>query len=308
MIPIVITSGEPAGIGPDIIVKLVQHKIPVHLVVIADRTLLIERAKVLGLEIPDNLTIYHVPLKARSVVGKPTSVNAEYVLETLQIAADGCLKGNFKALVTCPVSKTVINNASIPFTGHTEWLAVHANVEQTVMLFVADSLKVALYTTHVPLSQVPALIKKTSLEKCIRLLRTGLEKYFLIKTPTIALCGLNPHAGEQGYLGKEELLTIIPVIKALNQENFYLTGPFPADTAFTPRVIENCDAILAMYHDQGLAPIKALKFGCVVNVTLGLPYVRTSVDHGTAFDLAGTGLADEKSLIKAIKLAANITA
>ena len=306
MIPIVITSGEPAGIGPDIIIKLIQHKLPIRFAVIIDRTLLKERAEVLGLEVPDNLIIYHVPLKERAIIGKPTAINAKYVLETLQIAADGCLNGNFKALVTCPVSKTVINDADIPFTGHTEWLAMHANVKQTVMLFVADSLKVALYTTHVPLSQVPALIKKTSLEKCIRLLCSGLKKYFLIKAPTVALCGLNPHAGEQGYLGKEELSTIIPVIKTLNQESFSLTGPFPADTAFTPRVIENCDAILAMYHDQGLAPIKALKFGRVVNVTLGLPYVRTSVDHGTAFNLAGTGLADETSLIKAVKLAENI--
>ena len=306
MAPIIITPGEPAGIGPDIVIKLVQHKLSMPLVIIADRTLLMERAKALGLEVTDNVTIQHVPLRARSITGKPTPANAEYVLETLQIAADGCLSENYKALVTGPVSKTIMNNAGIPFTGHTEWLAAHANVEQTVMLFVADTLKVALYTTHVPLSQVPSLIRKSSLEKCIRLLHAGLKKYFSIKIPTIALCGLNPHAGEQGHLGKEELSTIIPVIKALKQEGFSLTGPFPADTVFTPRVIEDCDAVLAMYHDQGLAPIKALKFGCVVNMTLGLPYVRTSVDHGTAFDLAGTGLADEKSLIKAIKLAEKI--
>ncbi|MFV9992561.1 MAG: 4-hydroxythreonine-4-phosphate dehydrogenase PdxA [Coxiella endosymbiont of Dermacentor nuttalli] len=306
MTPIVITLGEPAGIGPDIVIKLLQYKLPISFIVIADRTLLMERAKALGLEVPDNLTIYHVPLKIRSVIGKPTPANAEYILKTLQIAADGCLDGNFKALVTGPVSKTIINSAGIPFTGHTEWLAAHANVRQTVMLFIADDVKVALYTTHAPLSQVHTLIKKSSLKKCVRLLHAGLKKYFSIKTPTIALCGLNPHAGEAGYLGKEELSTIIPVIKTLNQEGFSLVGPFPADTAFTPRVIKNCDAILAMYHDQGLAPIKALKFGRVVNMTLGLPYIRTSVDHGTAFDLAGTGLADEKSLIKAIKLAENI--
>ncbi|MFW0097353.1 MAG: 4-hydroxythreonine-4-phosphate dehydrogenase PdxA [Coxiella endosymbiont of Haemaphysalis qinghaiensis] len=306
MAPIVITPGEPSGIGPDIVIKLMQHKLSIPIIIIADRTLLMERAKTLGLEVTDNVTIQHVPLKARSIAGKPTLDNAEYVLETLQIAADGCLNKNYKALVTGPINKTIMNNAGIPFTGHTEWLATHANVKQTVMLFVADTLKVALYTTHAPLSQVPSLIKKSSLEKCICLLHAGLKKYFSIKTPTIAICGLNPHAGEQGHLGKEELLTIIPVINALKQKGFSITGPFPADTAFTPRAIEDCDAILAMYHDQGLAPIKALKFGCVVNITLGLPYVRTSVDHGTAFNLAGTGLANEKSLIRAIKLAAEI--
>ena len=307
MVPIVVTPGEPAGIGPDIVIKLVQHKLSVPLVIIADRTLLMERAKTLGLAVTENVTIQHVPLRARSIAGKPTLGNAEYVLETLQIAADGCLNKNYKALVTGPINKTIMNNAGIPFTGHTEWLAAHANVKQTVMLFVADTLKVALYTTHVPLSRVPSLIKKSSLETCIRLLHAGLKKYFSIKIPTVAICGLNPHAGEQGHLGKEELSTIIPVIKALKKEGFSITGPLPADTAFTPRAIKDCDALLAMYHDQGLAPIKALKFGCVVNMTLGLPYVRTSVDHGTAFDLAGTGLADEKSLIKAIKLAAEIT-
>ena len=306
MAPIVITPGEPAGIGPDVVIKLVQHKLSIPIIIIADRTLLMERAKTLGLEVTDNVKIQHVPLKARSIAGKPTLDNAEYVLETLQIAANGCLNKNYKALVTGPINKTIINNAGIPFTGHTEWLAAHANVKKTVMLFVADTLKVALYTTHVPLSQVPSLIKKSSLEKCIRLLHAGLKKYFSIKTPTIAICGLNPHAGEQGHLGKEELLTIIPVIEALKKKGFSLTGPFPADTAFTPRAIEDCDAVLAMYHDQGLAPIKALKFGRVVNMTLGLPYIRTSVDHGTAFDLAGTGLANEKSLIRAIKLAAEI--
>lgn len=303
MTPIVITPGEPAGIGPDIVIKLAQHKLSMPLVVIADHTLLMERAKVLGLEIPNNLTIRHIPLKVRSIMGKPTPANVQYVLETLRVAAEGCLNGNYKALVTGPVSKTVINNAGIPFTGHTEWLAAHAKVEQTVMLFVADALKVALYTTHVPLSKVSALIEKLPLEKCIRLLYVGLKKYFSIKKPTIALCGVNPHAGENGHLGKEELSTIIPVVKALNQEGFSLIGPLPADTTFTPRTIESCDAILAMYHDQGLGPIKALKFGSVVNMTLGLPYIRTSVDHGTAFDLAGSGLADEKSLITAIKLA-----
>ncbi|WP_304985859.1 4-hydroxythreonine-4-phosphate dehydrogenase PdxA [Coxiella-like endosymbiont] len=304
MTPIVITPGEPAGIGPDIVIQLAKHKLSIPLVVIADHTLLMERAKVLGLEIPNNLTIHHIPLIVRSIIGKPTPANAQYVLETLRVAAEGCLNGNYKALVTGPVSKTVINDAGIPFTGHTEWLAAHAKVEQTVMLFVADALKVALYTTHVPLSQVSALIEKLPLEKCIRLLHAGLKKYFSIKKPTITLCGVNPHAGEHGHLGKEELSTIIPVVKALNQEGFSLIGPIPADTAFTPRTIESCDAILAMYHDQGLGPIKALKFGSVVNMTLGLPYVRTSVDHGTAFDLAGTGLAYEKSLITAIKLAA----
>ncbi|AJC50365.1 4-hydroxythreonine-4-phosphate dehydrogenase PdxA [Coxiella endosymbiont of Amblyomma americanum] len=307
-LPIAITPGEPAGIGPDIVIKLLQHKLPTSLVIVADRTLLTERAKVLGLKIPNNVTIHHIPLKVRSIIGKPTYDNAEYVIETLLTAANGCLNGNFRALVTGPISKVVINNAGIPFTGHTEWLAAHAHIKQTVMLFVANALKVALYTTHIPLSHVSTLIKKSSLERCIRLLHSGLKKYFSIKTPIIALCGLNPHAGEKGLLGKEELSTIIPVIQSLNnQEDFSLIGPFPADTAFTPQAIKNCDAILAMYHDQGLTPIKALKFNCIVNMTLGLPYIRISVDHGTAFDLAGTGLADENSLIEAITLAIKIT-
>lgn len=300
--PIVITPGEPAGIGPDIVIQMLQHKLSIPLVVIADHSLLMERAKVLNLKIPHNLTIRHIPLKVRSIMGKPTPANAQYVLKTLEVAAEGCLNGHYKALVTGPISKTIINDAGIPFTGHTEWLAAHAKVDQTLMLFVADTLKVALYTRHVPLSQVSNLIEKLSLEKCIRLLNTSLKKYFSIQQPTITLCGVNPHAGEYGYLGKEEISTIIPVVKALNQEGFSLIGPLPADTVFTPRSIQSCDAILAMYHDQGLGPIKALKFGSVVNMTLGLPYIRTSVDHGTAFDLVGTGLADEKSLITAIKL------
>ncbi|QHG92692.1 4-hydroxythreonine-4-phosphate dehydrogenase PdxA [Coxiella endosymbiont of Amblyomma sculptum] len=305
--PIVITPGEPAGIGPDIVIKMVQRKLPISFVVVADRTLLIKRAKALGLRIPDNVEIHHVPLQELSIMGKPNPKNSEYVLETLQVAADGCLIKAFKALVTGPVSKTVINDAGIPFTGHTEWLATHANVTNTVMLFVADDLKVALYTTHVPLSQVPALVNKSSLEKCIRLLHSGLKKYFLIETPIIALCGLNPHAGEQGLLGKEELSTIIPVMDLLNREGFSLTGPFSSDTAFTPLAIRSCDAILAMYHDQGLTPIKALNFNHIVNMTLGLPYIRTSVDHGTAFNLAGTGVANETSLIRAIELAQKIS-
>lgn len=306
MNPIVITPGEPAGIGPDIVIKLAQHKLLIPLIVIADRSLMMERAKKLDLEIPNNLKIHHVPLRVPSIIGKPNPTNAQYVLETLQIAAEGCLDGKYKALVTGPVSKKVINDAGIPFTGHTEWLATHAKVEQPVMLFLADTLKVALYTTHVPLSQVSSLIQKSSLEKCIRTLHAGLKKYFSIKNPTIALCGINPHAGEHGYLGTEELLTIIPVINAMNQEGFSLIGPLSTDTAFTPKNIGSYDAILTMYHDQGLGPLKALKFGSIVNLTLGLPYLRTSVDHGTAFEITGTRLADESSLLTAVKLTANI--
>ena len=304
---IAITPGEPAGIGPDILIKLVQYQLPVPLCVITDRDLLRNRANMLGLSLPQSLSIQHVPLKKSCIVGNPDPANAEYVLETLEIAVNGSKSGNFKAMVTGPVSKFLINEAGIPFTGHTEWLAAITGTKQTVMLFVADALKVALYTTHIPLSQVSSSLNSSTLKNCIRILHGGLQKYFSIKNPNIIVCGLNPHAGEQGYLGKEEITTIRPVIEALKTEGLQLKGPLPADTAFTPGHIEASDAVLALYHDQGLSPMKALGFGHAVNVTLGLPFIRTSVDHGTAFDLAGTGLADEQSLLAAVKLASKIS-
>ena len=304
---IAITPGEPAGIGPDILIKLVQYELPVPLCVIADRDLLQNRANMLGLSLPQNLSIQHVPLRKFCIAGRPDPINAEYVLETLKIAVKGCQSGNFKAMVTGPVSKYLINEAGISFVGHTEWLAEITGTEQTVMLFVADNLKVALYTTHIPLSQVSVSLNSYTLKNCIQILHDGLQKYFSIKKPNIIVCGLNPHAGEQGYLGKEEITTIRPVIKALKAEGLQLNGPLPADTAFISTHIKASDAILALYHDQGLPLIKAASFNHAVNVTLGLPFIRTSVDHGTAFDLAGTNLADEKSLFTAVKLASKIS-
>lgn len=304
---IAITPGEPAGIGPDILIKLVQYELPVPLCVIADRNLLRNRANMLGLSLPQNLSIRHVPLRKFCIAGKPDPANAEYVLKTLKIAVKGCQSGNFKAMVTGPVNKFLINEAGIPFIGHTEWLAEITGVKQTVMLFVTDDLKVALYTTHIPLSQVSSSLNSSTLKNCIQILHDGLQKYFSIKNPNIIVCGLNPHAGEQGYLGKEEITTILPVIKALIAEGLQLRGPIPADTAFIPTHIKDADAVLALYHDQGLPLIKAIGFGHAVNVTLGLPFIRTSVDHGTAFDLAGTDLADETSLLTAVKLASKIS-
>ncbi|QTS83584.1 4-hydroxythreonine-4-phosphate dehydrogenase PdxA [Coxiella endosymbiont of Amblyomma nuttalli] len=303
---IAITPGEPAGIGPDILIKLVQYELPVSLCVIIDRDLLKNRADMLGLSIPRNLSIQHVPLRKSCIAGIPDPANAVYVLETLKIAVKGCQSGDFEAMVTGPVSKFLINKAGIPFTGHTEWLAAITGTKQTVMLFVADALKVALYTTHIPLSQVSSSIHASTLKNCIQILHHGLQKYFSIKNPNIIVCGLNPHAGEQGYLGKEEITTIGPVIDALKAEGLQLNGPLPADTVFTPINIKSFDAILALYHDQGLPFVKASSFGHAVNITFGLPFIRTSVDHGTAFDLAGTNLADEKSLLAAVKLASKI--
>ena len=304
---IAITPGEPAGIGPDILIKLVQYDLPIPLCIIADRDLLKNRADMIGLPLPQNLSIQHVPLRKSCIAGKPDPVNAEYVLETLKIAVKGCQSGDFKAMVTGPVSKYLINEAGISFIGHTEWLATITGAKQTVMLFVADDLKVALYTTHIPLSQVSSSLNSSTLRNCIQILHDGLRKYFSIKNPNIIVCGLNPHAGEEGYLGKEEITTIRPVIEALKEEGLQLKGPLPADTAFIPTYIKASDAVLALYHDQGLPLIKAISFSHAVNVTLGLPFIRTSVDHGTAFDLAGTDLADEQSLLTAVKLASKIS-
>ncbi|WP_267257255.1 4-hydroxythreonine-4-phosphate dehydrogenase PdxA [Coxiella endosymbiont of Ornithodoros maritimus] len=303
---IAITLGDPAGIGPDILIKLAQHNLSVPLYVIADQDLLANRANKLGLTLPSNLVIQHVPLKKPCLIGKPNPANAEYILETLHIAATGCQRNDHKAMVTGPVSKAVINKAGIAFTGHTEWLAKLAGVQRTVMLFVTNKLKVALYTTHIPLADVPSSLAPSTLKESIQILQKGLQKYFSIPNPRIIICGLNPHAGENGYLGKEEINVIEPVVKALNTEGFLLTGPLPADTAFTPSHSHHADAILALYHDQGLPVVKALGFGQAVNVTLGLPFLRTSVDHGTAFDLAGTDRADESSLLAAVKLAATL--
>ncbi|VVC72614.1 4-hydroxythreonine-4-phosphate dehydrogenase PdxA [Aquicella lusitana] len=317
-----LTPGEPAGIGPDIIAQIAQQAWPVELVVVSDPDLLLERAKAIGL--PLQLSLCHaeetplphqagrlkyvsVPLNEKVVPGKLNPANAHYVLRTLELAAEWCLQKKADAVVTGPVHKGVINDAGIPFTGHTEFFAQCAGVKDTVMLFVVDQLKVALATIHVPLARVPLTLTKDSLQTTLTILHDSLQKYFRISSPRLLVCGLNPHAGEGGYLGREEIDIIEPVIAALRKQHYHIDGPLAADTIFTPMYLREADAILAMYHDQALPLVKYIGFGNAVNVTLGLPFVRTSVDHGTALDVAGTGKADAGSLLAAIRLAIQIT-
>lgn len=304
VIKIAITLGEPAGIGPDIVLKAAQQHSTAAWTVIADENLLHQRAQQLNLPIPKNLQIHHVPLKTSCIAGKPDKKNAAYVLETLTIAAQSCLQKQFQAMVTGPVNKALINEAGLPFSGHTEWLADFCHVKQTVMTFALEKNKfVALYSTHLPLKDVSKSLTADKLQRTIEVLQHDLKKYFALDKPKIAILGLNPHAGEQGLLGDEEISVITPVINKLHNQGYQLLGPLSADTAFTPSSLQNYDAALAMYHDQALPVVKALSFGHAVNITFGLPIIRTSVDHGTAFDLAGSGKADENSLLAAIKLA-----
>jgi len=299
---IALTAGEPAGIGPDLCVMLAQHLPDADITVIADRKLLEQRAKTLGLPL-GNLRIHHVPMATPCEPGKLNPANSRYVLETLTYAAQGCLSGEFDAMVTAPVHKGVINDAGIPFTGHTEFLAELTRTPQVVMMLVGGGMRVALTTIHMPLRAVPDTITPELLESVIRILQRDLVHRFGIAQPRIFVAGLNPHAGEDGHLGMEEIDTIIPVLEKLRAEGMALTGPLPADTMFSQKNLKECDALLAMYHDQGLAVLKHASFGEGVNVTLGMPIIRTSVDHGTALDLAGTGKADCGSLFAAIKLA-----
>ncbi len=298
MLPnIAITPGEPAGIGPDITLKLLQQQnIAANFIVFADPDLLQQRAEQLGLSIAlDN--VVSIPLSQAVTPGKLNSANANYVIETLTQATKACLNKQCDALVTAPVHKGIINQAGISFTGHTEFLADLSNVEQVVMMLATPKLKVALVTTHLPLSQVSAAITATRLENVIRILNHDL------KNPHILVCGLNPHAGEGGYLGNEEITTIIPSLNKLRAEGINLTGPVSADTAFTAKSLSGIDVVLTMYHDQGLPVLKSQGFGEAVNVTLGLPIIRTSVDHGTALNLAATGKASNNSLRYAVEVA-----
>jgi 4-hydroxythreonine-4-phosphate dehydrogenase len=321
--PIVITSGEPAGIGPDLLIQIAQHPQAAPLVVIADPTLLIQRAEQLGLKLnielwtgqniaafhqPKTLIVIPVKLRQHCICGRLNIANAAYVLETLDIAIEGCLSGKFAAMVTPPVHKSVINDAGIMFTGHTEYLALNTNTEKVVMMLASPSLKVALATTHLPLQQVSQAITEQSLSQVITILNSDLKTKFGISSPRIVVCGLNPHAGEDGHLGMEEIDTIIPTLEKLRSAGINLIGPIPADTAFTPASLKGADTVLAMYHDQGLPVLKAAGFGEAVNITLGLPIIRTSVDHGTALDLAGTGTADAGSLLTAIAMAQTMVA
>lgn len=316
--PIVITAGEPAGIGPDLVIAVAQRTWPAPLVVIADPDLLQTRAKQLNLPLvisiydpskpavkqsAGHLTVFPVKLTAPATCGKLDPANASYVIETLRIAAQGCLKKQFSAVVTCPVHKGIINQAGIQFQGHTEFFAEFCQVKKPVMLMVADELRVALVTTHLPLNKVAAAITPDNLRQTLLILQKGLQDFFNIKSPRILVAGLNPHAGENGYLGREEIDVIIPVLDELRANGMPITGPLPADTLFLPKNLTQADAVLAMYHDQGLPVLKHIGFDHAVNVTLGLPFIRTSVDHGTALELAGSGKADTGSLTAAMELA-----
>lgn len=290
--PIVVTAGDPAGIGPEICSALAESPWADKIVVVGDKRLVDERLDVIDL-----------PFPAPIVPGTPNTANAQVLVDGLRLAAEGCLKGRFSSVVTAPVSKRVIADSGIPFSGHTEFFAEICNTALPVMLLTAGNLRVALASTHLPLRDVPDYITKDRLSAVIRVLHADLVDKFGIESPRIIVCGLNPHAGEGGHLGHEDDTVIAPVIKALSE--FDLVGPMPADTAFTPAA-GPADAVLAMYHDQGLPVLKYAGFGNAVNVTLGLPIIRTSVDHGTAFDIAGTGQADAGSLIAAVELAAQL--
>lgn len=317
--PIALTPGEPAGIGPELCIQLAQSRRNNGLVAVCDPSLIESRARQLGLSLelephdgsrpaatgPGRLTVLPVSMSHPATPGKLDPENAEYVLETLRRATEGCQSGEFSALVTGPVHKGIINDAGLPFTGHTEFLA-NLTGGTPVMMLACPGLRVALATTHLPLSQVSAAITRDSLERVIRILHQDLANRFGISDPKILVCGLNPHAGEGGHLGSEEIDTISPVLEQLCSEGLRLQGPMPADTLFTPRYLEQADAVLAMYHDQGLPVLKHLGFGQAVNITLGLPIIRTSVDHGTALDIAGTGRAGLGSLLAAVEAAVEL--
>jgi 4-hydroxythreonine-4-phosphate dehydrogenase len=315
---IAITSGEPAGIGPDIVLAAAQQPWEAELVALADPRLLEQRAAALGLELvldpaeldgaprlhqPGTLKVLPVSLGQPCQPGQLNTANAAYVLQTLQRAVDGCMQGRFSAMVTAPVQKSVINDAGIPFSGHTEFLAEATNTDRVVMMLATRELRVALATTHLPLAAVPAAITKELLLATLQILDRDLKTKFGLDAPRIAVLGLNPHAGEGGHLGREELDTIIPALEELRAAGMDLLGPLPADTAFNPKVLERVDAVFAMYHDQGLPVLKYSGFGNAINITLGLPIIRTSVDHGTALDLAGSGSADPGSLGRALDVA-----
>jgi len=316
---IALTPGEPAGVGPDICIALCRTLPDCALVVVGDPAILAARAKALGVvwqatplpaEKPVAPGIYIDPVAAAAAVeaGRLNKVNSPYVLQTLERATNGCINGIFDALVTGPVHKGIINDAGLPFTGHTEFLAERSGAEQPVMLLAAPGLRVALATTHLPLADVPRAITRERLTAVVRVLHHDLQTRFRIAQPRIAVCGLNPHAGEGGHLGREEIDVIEPVITQLRAEGINLQGPVPADTAFLPQRLTGADAVLAMYHDQGLPVLKHHDFANAVNVTLGLPFVRTSVDHGTALELAGTGKADAASLKAALEMAIELCA
>ena len=316
-----LTPGEPAGIGPDLIIMLAQQQWDAQIVVFADSEMLKARADKLDkqidiipyvegmdyIQMPGQLIVSHVPCSVEVVAGELDSENGHYVVDTLRLACEANMKGEFDAVVTGPVHKGIINQAGISFSGHTEYFAQQSNTADVVMMLATDGLRVCLATTHIPLAYVSKAITPERIEKVIGIMHHDLQQKFGIAEPTIYVCGLNPHAGEDGHLGKEEILVITPTLNRLRESGMKLVGPLPADTIFQPKYLDQADAVLAMYHDQGLPVLKFKGFGNSVNITLGLPFIRTSVDHGTATDLAGTGKADTgsmtKAITKAIKLA-----
>lgn len=315
MKPLLVTSGEPAGIGPDICLALAGYHLPI--VIMADKEILKERAKLLNISInfldynpafsvqvqPNSLTIYPICCPAPVIAGRLDTQNASYVISMLSSATAACLQGEFSALITAPVNKAIINHAGIAFTGHTEFLAEYCQVDTVVMMLSCDAMNVALVTTHLPLKAVASSISIDLIKQVILTLHHSLQYEFGIAKPVILVAGLNPHAGEDGCLGREEIDIIKPAIHALKTQGIVVDGPFPADTLFTPQNIARADAFITMYHDQGLPVLKYAGFGEAVNVTLGLPIIRTSVDHGTALDLAGKGVAETGSLHTAINTA-----
>jgi 4-hydroxythreonine-4-phosphate dehydrogenase len=315
-----VTAGEPAGIGPDLCIATSLDALPATIVVFADERVLAERARMLGVGVrftrmqerpardaaPREIFVWHIPADAPVEPGKTDPANGAYVLRTLAAAADACTSGVLDGLVTAPVNKAVINDAGVPFTGHTEFLAERTGTDHVVMMLVGGGMRVALATTHLALKDVPAAITRDSLARTLDVLRTDLARRFGVDRPRILVAGLNPHAGESGHLGREEIEVIGPVLEAARARGHDVIGPLPADTLFHPDRLREADAVLAMYHDQGLPVLKHASFGSGVNVTLGLPIVRTSVDHGTALDLAATGRAHAGSLVAAIELAAEL--
>ena len=316
---LVVTPGEPAGIGADVLLQVVAEGLAYPVVAIADVAFMQERARLLSLNVhcisidendldtyqatSGELAVLHVPLNTPVVVGQLNKANARYVLATLDKALQLCLSNKAAALVTGPVHKGVINDSGLAFTGHTEYLRDHSGIDEVVMMLATEGLRVALVTTHLPLKEVSAAVTFDKIIRVSTILHQSLITYFGAVEPRILVAGLNPHAGEDGHLGREELDIIIPALTALQNKGIVTKGPLPADTLFQPHYLENADAVLAMYHDQGLPVLKYKGFGNAVNITLGLPFIRTSVDHGTALDLAGTGRVDTGSIKVALKTA-----
>jgi len=316
-IRIAVTPGEPAGIGPDLMLLLANEPSPAQLVIFADKKLMGQRASELGLEVDiidydskavavqklGQIIVHHIPTDTPVIAGQLDSKNGQYVVETLRQSCEQNMLGNFDAVVTGPVHKGTINKGGISFSGHTEYFAQQSGTADVVMMLATDGLRVCLATTHIPLAYVSKAITPERIEKVTRIINTDLKLKFGIKNPTIYVCGLNPHAGEDGHLGQEEIQVITPMLDMLRAQGLNIVGPLPADTIFQQKYLDKADAVLAMYHDQGLPVLKFKGFGNSVNITLGLPFIRTSVDHGTAADLAGTGNVDVGSMKRALKQA-----